>query len=94
MSVTNVFNQYIIEDSCPSLGLSHRGLVENFRADLSKSMIEGFRGGYVGSQFHADAVFEGITVRFLESMPLDNGIGSAKSEDAVHSPADPEVIEL
>lgn len=81
----------VIEDFCASLWPSSRGLAENFRAALYKSVNKAFRAGSTGSPFHADTAIDGFTISFSEGAASDDGDGSAKGEDDVDHPANREV---
>lgn len=54
----------MVEELCATLWEFLKGLVENFRVDLNRSVAVAFRLGPIGFQFHADTVFVGITLRF------------------------------
>lgn len=86
--------RFIVEKSGALVGLSHRGLVQNFFASLNKSVNEFFDACSIRSQLHADASIDGITLRFLEVAALEDGDGSIKSEVVFQPPADLEVIEF
>lgn len=47
LSAKHGVTRYIVKDSCALLGPSHRGLVENFRADLNKSLSQAFPTGSI-----------------------------------------------
>lgn len=84
----------IVDESGSSVGSFLRGLAENFRVSLIKSVNEASLAGSIGSPFHADAGNDGITLRFSEGAALDDGDGSTKSEDVVDPPVDTEIITL
>lgn len=52
-------------------------------------MSEAFWACSIGSQFRADAAVDGITLRFSEGAASENGYGSTKREEIVHTPAGP-----
>lgn len=57
-------------------------------------MIEVFRTVSIGSQFHADIVFNVVTPRFPKGAASDSGAGSTKREDVVDSLANGKAFEL
>lgn len=83
-----------IEDWCESLGMFLRGLGENSRVGLNKSINEAFCAGSIGSPFHANTAIDGTTLHFLEGTASNDGDGSTKSKDVVDPPADRKAIEL
>lgn len=56
----------IVKHSCASLGPILRGLLDNFRAGLNKSVNEVFCAGSIGPPSHADTAIDGVTVCFSE----------------------------
>lgn len=84
----------IIKDSCALPGSSYRGLVDSFRAGLTKLVTEAFCADFVGSHFHADTDIFGMTLRFSEGADLDGGDGSKKRKEVVDPPVDTEFIEF
>lgn len=48
---------------------------------LNKSVNDAFRADFIGYQLLSDIAIDGITLRFFEGAALNDGNGSAKSED-------------
>lgn len=57
-------------------------------------MIEAFRVGSIHSHFHADTASDGITLRFLKGVALENGGVPQKGEDVVDPANGPVITEL
>lgn len=58
----------IVQESFITLGASFRGLVENFRAALNKSVRKKFRISRIDAQLHANTAIDGINFSFFPNM--------------------------
>lgn len=79
----------IVQDLFATLEPFLRGLVENFRAGLSKSVNEAFRVGFIDAHFHANTAVEGITLRILGGVASEDGCRYTTREDFVDPVGDP-----
>lgn len=55
---------FIVETSCVTFWPSLRGIVESFRAGLSKLVSECFCAGFINSQLRPCSALGGVTVCF------------------------------
>lgn len=67
-AATDTVPRFILKDSCAKLVPSPRGLIEDFRAGLNRSMIEAFHVGSINSQFHADTAIDYVMLLFWEML--------------------------